>query len=149
LRSYIMSKLTTEQLRKLAAVEIMAEVNDNFDILGVLNKLIYVPNAPGIAWTDGKGIYMSSKLFDYSVADIYFIINHEFDHIYYRHHNRFVGRRSFKHYLVNIATDLIINEILEQSDGLTIPDGAITRTGISQELETRIRGRNSEAVYKE
>ena len=141
------AKLSIEQLKKLAAVEIMAEVNDNFDILGVINKLVYRPNYAAPAATDGKYIIISDKLFEYPVPQIYFILNHEFDHIYYRHHNRFMGR-GLKHYIVNIATDIIINEILMR-EGLEMAEGGVTRQGVSQELKTRLLGRNSEEVYDE
>jgi len=139
------AKLSIEQLKKLAAVEIMAEVNDNFDILGVINKLVYRPNYKAPAATDDRVIIISDKLFNYPVPQIYFILNHEFDHIYYRHHNRFAGK-GIKHYIVNIATDLIINEILV-NEGLEMASGGVTRYGVQKELNTRITGRNSEDVY--
>lgn len=142
-----MPKLSIDQLKKLAAVEIMAEVNDNFDIVGVINKLVYRPNYPAPAATDGKAIIISDSLFDYPISQIYFILNHEFDHIYYRHHNRFIGK-GFEHYVVNIATDLIINEIL-QNEGLDLPESGVSRNKVSTELGKRIVGKNSEDVYKE
>lgn len=144
-----MAKLSIEQLKKLAAIEIMAEVNDNFDILGVINKLIYVPNAPAPAWTDGKGVFISDSFFtEFTVPQMYFVLNHEFDHIYYRHHNRMLGR-GLEHYVVNIATDLIINEILETRDGLPTPENGVDRHRLEKELGQRIVGKNSEDVYNE
>lgn len=142
-----MAKLSVDQLKKLAAVEIMAEVNDNFDILGVINKLVYKPSYPAPAATDGKVIIVSDSLFNYPVPQIYFIINHEFAHIYYRHHNRFLGR-GLQHYVINIATDLIINEILV-NEGLEMAEGGVSRYEVQKELGTRIVGKNSEEVYDE
>lgn len=142
-----MSKLSTEQLKKLAAVEMIAEVNDNFDIISVINNLTYIPTAPAPAFTDGKRVFISDSLFQWTPKQIYFVLNHEFDHIYYRHHNRFVISK-LNRYIVNIATDLIINEILEK-EGMDLPDGVIKRRELEKLLGRKIKGKTSEEVFKE
>lgn len=142
-----MSKLSTEQLKKLAAVEMIAEVNDNFDIISVINNLTYIPTAPAPAFTDGKSVYISDSLFQWTPKQIYFVLNHEFDHIYYRHHNRFVISK-LNRYVINVATDLIINEILEK-EGMDLPDGVIKRRELEKLLGRKIKGKTSEEVFKE
>ena len=45
-------------------------INDNFDILGIISKLIYEPSMSAPAATDGSVIYISDGLFKYSSKEI-------------------------------------------------------------------------------
>lgn len=145
-----MKRLTPDKLNKLAAIKVKAIVRDSFDILNLMDNLVYVPDLDAPAATDGKAVFFGDKLFSYSVDDIYFILNHELDHIYYRHMDRFERTTDSQlHYLRNIATDLIINEILETKDGLKTPEGGITRAYVSNQLKKKIQGRTSEEVLAE
>lgn len=152
-----MKNITPQQRQKLIAVQILAEKRNNFDILDVINNLVYVDSAESIAFTDGKLIYVGPRWFsDFDTEEMYFILNHEFDHIYYRHFNRFNISNEQERMLVNVATDIIINEILA-SEGLKQPEGTLTRKNVTESVQQSVdssikvvlNGKNSNAVHKE
>lgn len=136
-------------VNKLAAAKIRAVGGRNYDIINLIDNLIFIPNLQAPAATDGKVVYIGEDLGRYSAEEIFFILNHELDHIYYRHFNRIAHRNGREAQLSNIATDLIINEILTTRDGLPTPADGITRKKIEQQIGKRIRGRNSNEVYEE
>lgn len=142
-----MAKLSEEQLKKLARIALIAELEDNFEALEVLNSLIYEPGYPAPAATDGTYITISDDFFNYTPEEMYFIINHEFLHIYFKHVERFLYK-GLDRYITNIATDLIINEMLV-NEGQKMVEGGVTRFKIEKEINKKILGRTSKEVYNE
>lgn len=142
-----MAKLSEEQLKKLARIALIAELEDNFEALEVLNSLVYEPGYPAPAATDGTYITISDSFFEYTPEEMYFIINHEFLHIYFKHVERFLYK-GLDRYITNIATDLIINEMLV-NEGQKMAEGGVTRFGIEKEINKKILGRTSKEVYNE
>ena len=85
-----MAKFSEEQLKKLARIALIAELEDNFETIEVLNSLVYDPSLPAPAATNGAYIAISDDFFKYTPDEMYFIINHEFLHIYFKHVERFL-----------------------------------------------------------
>ncbi|RLI78239.1 hypothetical protein DRP04_10350 [Archaeoglobales archaeon] len=84
----------------------------------------------------------------------FFVLMHEFSHIYLLHEIRGEGKNPF---LWNIACDCVINEMLKQIfPGIQLPQGVVTAERISQMLAKngikispeRIRMMSEEAIYR-
>lgn len=78
-----------------------------------------VENEPGIAYTDGTGIYYCKGFFDFSPQEQIFVICHEALHIALRHVSRAKAVRekdeaNYNHALMNVAQDALINYSLEK-----------------------------------
>jgi len=143
-----MAKFSEEQLKKLAKIALVAELDDNFEAIEVINSLVYMPNLEMPAATDGKYIAVNDDFFNFTVEEMYFIINHEFLHIYFNHVDRFLGKLGLDNYITNVATDLIINEMLV-NEGQKMVEGGITRSNEEKEIGKKILGRTSKEVYYE
>ena len=95
-----------------------------------------------IAYTDGGTIYAGAKYEKYSAKERRFICLHEILHIALCHPQRGeqLGRRDldFKHELLNVAADAIINSSLENLTGLETPGDAWTLSKLWQVLDETI-----------
>ena len=143
-----MAKFSEEQLKKLAKVEMIAELDDNFETIEVINSLVYRPAYPAPAATNGEYIIVSDAFFNYTPEEMYFILNHEFLHIYFKHVERFLFK-GLDRYITNIATDLIINEMLVTREGQKMIENGVTRSSTEQQINKKILGRTSKEVYNE
>lgn len=73
------------------------------------------------AYTDGKNVYYTNTIKDFTFDEQVFIMAHELLHIALKHCFRNPGRN---HDVLNFVTDAIINQLLVR-DGLTMPEGCI------------------------
>jgi hypothetical protein len=144
-----MNNLPEKYKSMINRIQMRAYKDQNYALLDVTNRLVYVPQMGGPAATDGKRIFISDSLFERPENEIYFIINHEYDHIIYRHLDRFRSTNQIDSRINNIATDIIINEILQNSLGIKMPDDALSRDNVGKDVGITIRGRNSNEIIKE
>lgn len=144
-----MNNLPEKYKSMINRIQMRAYKDQNYALLDVTNRLVYAPQMGGPAATDGKRIFISDSLFERPENEIYFIINHEYDHIIYRHLDRFQATDQMDRRINNIATDIIINEILQNSLGIKMPDDALNRGNVGKDVGITIRGRNSNEIIKE
>ena len=134
-------------LQLFSKVEMIALLKDDFDIADKIDTLVYIEKMNAPMATDGKVIFVSNAILEYSPDEAYFILNHELDHINYKH-IQIAKMNALNHELANLAQDLIINEELV-ANGLAMPHAGVTRANLSANAKKALVGKTSLEVYKE
>ncbi len=122
--------MSLSRLKKVAIIDGNLTVAKLLDYLQPCSEA----NKHHIAYTDGKLVYVGEGFWKMPLKEQYFVINHEFLHIVYKHIER--GRNKNAE-IYNIAADIIINDVLLKR-GRAAPDLAVTYTtyGVPEHLDT-------------
>ena len=106
----------------------IAELNNNFDLIALIKNATIDNKIDTFCVKPGSNciFYNESFLKTLSLQKAYFIFNHEFLHLVYKHCER---SKNHKNKIIsNIAADIIVNETLEKLLNIKSPKNSCIRT---------------------
>lgn len=112
----------------LEKLKVLSELKNNFELIPMIeNAKIDNKIDTFCIKNNSNNIYYNEKFLNsLSINDAYFIFNHEFLHLVYKHFER---SKNHKNKIIsNIAADIIVNEKLEKLLNIKPPKNACVRT---------------------